>query len=99
VWFTYLLMNALGDRKDLLNRFMSWKVVTHLGLISYGLYVYHLPMTWFVGIGLGRVHLLWLTEIRWAQNLIAAIATVVVSHFSYVWFELRFLRLKEKFNA
>ncbi len=70
----------------------SVKWLGHLGKISYGVYVYHAAVMWIV-FAAGRC-------MGWPfyLNAVFAIAlTLLISEFSYRYFESYFLRLKERF--
>ena len=67
------------------------KELTHLGEISYGMYLYHLPVYWLVGIYLpqaGDGALTWVAKIA---------LTFVVATLSYNYIEKPILTLKDRF--
>jgi len=73
------------------------RVFSYLGKISYGLYVFHLPVIYFVDAlfideaGLG--------EWQWvAQSLVSGAVTVAMSAVSYRVLEKPFLKLKRRFT-
>lgn len=70
--------------------FFKNKILNYLGEISYGLYVYHLPILWFVNRFYPNIP----EPIRIA---IALSATILVSSMSYELFEKPFIRMKDKF--
>lgn len=76
----------------------------YLGRISYGLYVFHIAMFWFVYavwkdqfVGmLGTVHLQnWYVQIGF---ILAFLMTVLVAAASHRWFERPFMKLKARFT-
>ncbi|MDN3723653.1 acyltransferase [Aequorivita sp. SDUM287046] len=78
------------------------KLLNHFGSISYGIYMYH-------AIVLNAVVFLFL-KMEMLQNINKILAivllhlltfagTLLVAHFSYVYFELYFLKLKNKFRS
>jgi peptidoglycan/LPS O-acetylase OafA/YrhL len=76
-------------------RFLDWKPMQYLGKISYGLYVYHFPIIWFVG----RIRDLGLPEPT-AKALTALIAfplTLLVAAASYHLMEKPLTDLKDRF--
>ena len=75
---------------DLLHVLFHNRAFAYLGKISYGLYVYHLPILW---IGMHNESRLGLPH--WLMYLLCLVATVLVSMASYHLFEQRFLRLKD----
>jgi len=92
LWSVVLLYFA--DQENGL-RWLNNKTVSYLGSITYGVYMYHV----FIIILLVYVaQQLQITENFWAFNVMlyvmAPVLTFVVSHFSYKYFETRFLRFK-----
>ncbi len=71
--------------------------LSYLGKISYGLYVFHLPVIHFakVLIPIGPESSPWLWV---ARTALAATATLAVSAASYALLEKPFLRMKERFT-
>jgi peptidoglycan/LPS O-acetylase OafA/YrhL len=80
-------------------KLMENKLMTYLGKISYGIYVYHAIMMQFVGFiflksGL-HLKISNLSSII-IFNLLVLISTILISHFSFKYFENYFLKLKYK---
>jgi peptidoglycan/LPS O-acetylase OafA/YrhL len=73
-------------------KILTNSVLTHLGRISYGLYVYHAA-----GLLLAR-HLIRATSVKQfaAYGLIGFTFTVIFSSVSYRWLETPFLKMKER---
>ena len=65
-------------------------IVAYLGKISYGLYVYHFPLVWFVGHELGDMP-------YYFKALIILVLSIIISALSYQFLERRFLRAKDKY--
>lgn len=70
-------------------------ITTHFGKISYGVYMYHCLILFFVEIvfqqfAIGE-QVIWLL-------ILALILTIALSHFSYRYFESYFLRLKKAYQ-
>ena len=72
-----------------LTRIFEGRLICYLGRISYGMYVFHQPMLWF----LRNHNLLRQGVIYFAFYFLVLLA---VSHFSFEYFETWFLNLKEK---
>ncbi len=75
-------------------RLLAWRPLAWLGLISYGIYLYHNPLLLWISNGqVGSVHpalrLAWLT-------LVTVAAGVLAAALSYYLVERPFLRLKER---
>ncbi len=82
-------------RERIFLRFLDWQPMQYLGKISYGLYVYHYPIIWFVG----RIRDLGMPEPA-AQTLTAVIAfpiTLLIAAASYHFMEKPILNLKDRF--
>ena len=81
------------------------KLIVYLGRISYGLYLFHETMNFFV-FQMGKAWLIqlgaWLHLGAWKDMLGSALAlamTVLVAHVSYQLYERPFLRLKKRFTV
>jgi peptidoglycan/LPS O-acetylase OafA/YrhL len=98
----YLLLNYFFAvtiqavaREGLFNRFLDWAPMRYLGKISYGLYVYHQPITWFafevreLGLDAGTTQLI--------ASVIAFFGTLLVASASYHFMEKPLLNLKDRF--
>ncbi len=70
--------------------FFENRVLVYLGTISYGLYVFHLPIFWLVYTNMRGV-----PEI--VRALIVLTITIIVSAISYELMEKRFIGLKDKY--
>jgi peptidoglycan/LPS O-acetylase OafA/YrhL len=81
----------------LFTRFLEWAPLRYLGKISYGLYVYHLPIVWFA-IRIRDFGV----EDPFAKPIIALISflgTLLVASLSYKYLEKPMLNLKDRFFA
>ncbi|MDP4285493.1 MAG: acyltransferase [Bacteroidota bacterium] len=71
------------------------KLVQYIGKISYGIYLYHLPIPVLTGLILTRMHL-------HVNNVVLFFAyfaiTFVIAAISYKYLEMPFLKLKKRFN-
>ena len=75
------------------------KVLTYLGNISFGIYMYHAIMMQFVGFLFLKLNVVdiissYLSIILF--NVLVLISTLITAHFSYQYFESYFLNLKKK---
>ena len=101
VWgYTYLnyicvLLIYLVVREKFLVRILDNKFLSYLGKISYGLYVYHFSIVWFVR----RIRDFGIQEsvAKPLTLVISAILVYIVASLSYKYFEKPILDLKERF--
>jgi peptidoglycan/LPS O-acetylase OafA/YrhL len=97
--FCLLLDASLAGTVRLPHLVLTGRPIVWLGKLCYGLYIYHL-----IGINIGKklqksLHLSPGSEITWIFTFIIALAvTVLLSYFSYNFFEKKFLKLKNKFT-
>ncbi len=99
-----LLMVALvASKRSLISRFFCSKPMTFLGTYSYGLYVYHHFISYYV-----MAHRTEFIVGRWVgfhlggvlvQGAVASLASVGIAYASYELVESRFLALKRRFEA
>ncbi len=88
---------------SLLNRFFTSKAMTFLGKYSYGLYVFHAMLSYYVS----EHHTLEWFEARIPQHFLAVLVqaavaiglSILIALLSYHLFEKRFLALKLKYEA
>jgi peptidoglycan/LPS O-acetylase OafA/YrhL len=95
-----VMIHVLQNPTGLVGRLLETRVLKFLGLISYGLYVVHLP----VGVFAEQ----WLPLAAWSATTglpknvvdfaVMAPLSVALASASYFWFEARFLALKERFQ-
>lgn len=96
VFFALLLQRMLAMKKD----GKVLRALRYLGKISYGIYIYHVPVLFMGGYALSRLpffhrNLVWQSVIPF----ICIAATLLISQMSYAYFERRFLRLKNTHDA
>ncbi|MEO6882559.1 MAG: acyltransferase [Bacteroidia bacterium] len=89
-----LLIGSLFGFKGIVGKILNLPKLKYLGKISYGLYLYHKPIPYFINLFNQRIFRL--------NNFIALILgislTIIIAHLSYNLLEKRFLKLKEKFD-
>lgn len=78
-------------------RFLEWQPLEELGKISYGMYVYHLPILWFA-LSLEDLGIILPPNLlQPIAALITFVATLLVAFLSYRFIEKPILNLKERF--
>ena len=91
--FAWIILHQIISSKSI--KCKSRRLFTHFGKVSYGIYMYHC-MTLF-GVEVLFFHYELGPQVIWLL-LLASLATLIVSHLSYTYFESYFLRLKESFS-
>ena len=97
--WTYTLLNATSAalilcalQPTILQRWLTWSWLSYIGKISFGLYVFHLPL-------MHISHAIWPAGYHSVQGLtrfvIYFVVAISVSSVSYFFFEKRFLALKD----
>jgi peptidoglycan/LPS O-acetylase OafA/YrhL len=97
VVFAIVIMNLSTNPKIKFS--LETPVLNTLGNISYGIYMYHtlcitICMFTLQHFGLHQGNYVWFNILLYATSILS---TIIVSYWSYEWFEKRFLALKEKF--
>lgn len=96
--FGILILNMASNKKTVLN--LEFKLISYMGKISYGLYMYHNIM---LVVGL-RIVLAINPDILHSLKgnilyyIISIVLTVLVSALSYEYFEKRFIKAKVKYS-
>uniref|UniRef100_UPI00355984CF acyltransferase family protein n=1 Tax=Piscinibacter sp. TaxID=1903157 RepID=UPI00355984CF len=92
-----LAVGACVYREDhLLAPFLKWRIVSHLGSVSYGMYLLHMLVKNSLGKGLSYAGL---GDSPYLLFLLTVAATAVVATLSFRYFESFFLRLKATYSA
>lgn len=94
-WFVVLIYCVVHEKLFL--RFLDWAPLRYLGKISYGLYIYHFPMIWLVG--LIREHGVSEESAHPIIFIVSFIGTVGIASLSYFILEKPFLKLKDRFAS
>jgi peptidoglycan/LPS O-acetylase OafA/YrhL len=93
--YTCALLIYLVVKEKFLVRILDHKFISYLGKISYGLYVYHFAIVWFVR----RIRDLNISEsvAKPLTLVISAVLVYFVASLSYKYFEKPILDLKDRF--
>jgi peptidoglycan/LPS O-acetylase OafA/YrhL len=81
-WLTYLLILYLitpGHKILLLRRVFSNVALTYIGKISYGIYLYHIPVYMFISSLLYHYHLVINPVLEFSLDVVLTIAVAVIS--------------------
>lgn len=92
-----IFLSLLGE-----SRLGKWRILTYLGRISYGLYVFH----WMILLGTQKVgtvlvshHHVPLAVALGLRMIVAFLLTVILAALSYRFFEAPILRYKKRFEV
>lgn len=76
---------------------LRWKPLCHMGLISYGIYMYHYIVYWIMdGCGGGRDDFIY--QQPWTIQAAKVVLTILVAMASWRWIERPILSLKDRFR-
>lgn len=93
-FFAIIILNTATNPNKILS--FDYKVTNYLGKISYGIYVYHWIIIYFM-MNLLKNY----TDRSMLYNLLLYTSTIgftiIISHISYYYFESYFLKFKDKF--
>lgn len=82
-------------REKVFTRFLEMPWLRYLGKISYGMYVYHLPLIWFVE-RFSEEHVQG-EMTHWMRVVISLSATILIATLSFYLLETPILNLKDRF--
>jgi peptidoglycan/LPS O-acetylase OafA/YrhL len=92
VLMTLLLSSCVIREDSVLNRLLSFRIIRRIGVISYGMYLYHMFTIYVVRVALDRVNV----KFPAALFVLGLLLTIVVAELSYRFYEMPFLRLKDR---
>jgi len=90
-----LLASCVVREEHVLRPALTWWPIRRVGVVSYGMYLYHLLADWPMSRVLERAGI----HSGLVRFVAVATLTYVIAELSYRWFEVRFLALKERFSA
>lgn len=80
---------AFNYKESLISRILETRILQYLGQISYGIYVWHMLVIFLMELDF--LH----SNIWYIDLIICTSLTIIISHISYYYFELHFLKLKK----
>ena len=86
---------GVGAEDHVLKPLLSSTPLVKVGVLSYGIYLLHMPVRIVMDAVLRKLDVLAPTSL-FASTVVV---TLVVAQLSYTLFESRFLKLKDRFNA
>lgn len=91
-----LIIGCIMRFKGVIGTIMNSTIMIYLGRISYGLYIFHKPIPYFLNLISYKLNL---PEINKYLMLTICIAlTIFISHLSFKYFESHFIKVKAKFD-
>lgn len=101
--FSYLMLKCIGEKKTYLSSFFSTAFLRFTGKISYGIFIFHWPILLTGFAVINKLLEATGTEISQLNILLlnifcSTLVTVLLSYFSYRYFESRFLKWKTRFK-
>jgi peptidoglycan/LPS O-acetylase OafA/YrhL len=93
--FTPLISSAADGFTGVLGFFLTRRSILYIGRISYGIYIYHLPVQWVIGFKASK----WLNGLPWfiPHSLLLLVATIALAALSWHLFERPINQLKRLF--
>lgn len=92
----FLVLGCIYGFQGPIGSIMNLNALSYLGKISYGLYLYHKPIPYFIDLaarksGVGELN-------KYVLFAAGVAVTIAVAHCSYIWIEKPLLRLKDRFD-
>ena len=91
-----LVYGCFVNYKGWLGRLFDWKFFIYLGKISYGIYLFHKPIPYFIRILLDNLALDVNPLLLFSLSLGL---TLLLAHLSYQFMESKFIQLKARFDS
>jgi peptidoglycan/LPS O-acetylase OafA/YrhL len=92
VLMTLLLTSCVIREDSELNRLLGFRIIRRIGVISYGMYLYHMFTIHAAKVALDRAHV----KFPAALFVLGLLLTIVSAELSYRFYEMPFLRLKDR---
>jgi peptidoglycan/LPS O-acetylase OafA/YrhL len=90
-----LLASCVVAENHVLRGLLTWRPLARIGVISYGMYLYHMWVLHFTHILLARLPL----RVPGSRLILCLLGTLAVAELSYRLYEAPFLSLKKRFTG
>jgi peptidoglycan/LPS O-acetylase OafA/YrhL len=90
-----LLASCVVSENHILRGLMTWRPLARIGVISYGMYLYHLWVMHFTDKFVACLPL----QVYGSRFILCLLGTVVIAELSYRFYEVPFLSLKKRFTG
>ena len=92
ILFFLLIISLVNSQNNIIKKMLSNKILVFLGSISYGIYMFHIPVSYYGNILFKilnfnvpiNINNLILND---AKGIIFLLITIFISRFSYIYFE------------
>jgi peptidoglycan/LPS O-acetylase OafA/YrhL len=93
--FTPLISRAAQGFTGVIGFFLTRRSILYIGRISYGIYIYHLPVQWMITSKASK----WIDGLPWfiPPSAVLLVATIALAALSWHFFESPINRLKRRF--
>jgi peptidoglycan/LPS O-acetylase OafA/YrhL len=92
---TSMVLGVIAGYHGVIGRVLDIHWMGHLGRISYGLYLYHMPIPVLLKLAVVK---LGVGFPGWVLLMLSLSLTVIIAELSFRYLETPFLRLKERFD-
>jgi peptidoglycan/LPS O-acetylase OafA/YrhL len=92
LFFMSILGYLIANQHSLPNKLLTSSVLQYLGKISFGIYIYHM-------FAIQLMERFWHTGNLILDLFLVILFTTIFAHLSYYYFELKFLKLKDKIKS
>ena len=96
MFFAFIIIDQNYGKHSVMKMSKS-RFVTFWGKYTYGLYMTHFMVIYFIGKIMRTYYTKSLFDVLIVETVITFVFSLVVAYVSYTWFESPFLKLKEKF--
>ena len=96
---TLILMIVLFRERSLIHKICNWSWLKRLGVISYGAYLYHMPIFYLIQYLLfGQTTPSISNPTELLYPIVSIVLTLIIANFSYKYIETKFLQMGKRFT-